>query len=41
VLAGDVAKAKTAYQDFLLLWKDADPDIPLLAAARREYTALH
>jgi hypothetical protein len=28
VLSGDTAKARTAYQDFLALWKDADPDIP-------------
>ena len=32
VLQGDVAKARTAYQDFLGLWKDADPDIPVLKA---------
>jgi Flp pilus assembly protein TadD len=36
-MQGDVAKARTAYQDFLRLWKDADPDIPLLKQARAEY----
>jgi serine/threonine protein kinase/tetratricopeptide (TPR) repeat protein len=36
-LAGDIPKAKTAYQDFLTLWKDADPDIPILIAAKSEY----
>jgi len=40
-LAGDHAKAKTAYQDFLALWKDADPDLPILAEARKEYAALN
>jgi eukaryotic-like serine/threonine-protein kinase len=40
VLSGDKTKAKTAYQDFLLLWKDADPDIPILAQARKEYANL-
>jgi eukaryotic-like serine/threonine-protein kinase len=40
-LSGDVAKAKIAYQDFLALWKDADPDIPLLKAAKLEYANLH
>lgn len=39
-LAGDRAKAKKAYQDFLALWKDADPDMPTLIAARKEYAAL-
>src|SRR5271156_5821857 len=34
------AKARTAYQDFLALWKDADPDIPILIAARSEYAKL-
>ena len=40
VLAGDAAKAKTAYQDFLTLWKEADPDIPILIAAKAEYAKL-
>jgi serine/threonine protein kinase len=35
--AGDAAKAKAAYADFLALWKDADPDIPILAQAKAEY----
>jgi len=39
-LAGDVTKAKTMYQDFFELWKDADADIPLLVQARKEYAAL-
>jgi eukaryotic-like serine/threonine-protein kinase len=37
---GDIPKAKAAYQDFLTLWKDADPDIPILIAARSEYAKL-
>jgi serine/threonine protein kinase/tetratricopeptide (TPR) repeat protein len=40
VLQGDTAKAKGAYQDFLTLWKDADPDIPVLIQAKAEYTRL-
>ena len=39
-MAGDQAKAKTAYQDFLTLWKDADPDIPILKQAKSEYAKL-
>ena len=39
-LRGDVGKARTAYQDFLALWKDADPDIPILKEARAEYAKL-
>ena len=40
-MAGDTAKAKTAYQDFLTLWKDADPDIPILKEAKAEYAKLN
>jgi eukaryotic-like serine/threonine-protein kinase len=39
-LAGDAAKAKKAYQDLFTAWKDADPDMPNLIAARKEYAAL-
>ncbi len=39
-LAGDTAKAKKAFQDFLTLWKDADPDIPILKQAQAEYAKL-
>jgi tetratricopeptide (TPR) repeat protein len=38
--AGDTAKAKVAYQDFFNLWKDADPDIPILMQAKAEYAKL-
>jgi DNA-binding winged helix-turn-helix (wHTH) protein len=40
VLQGDTVKAKAAYQDFLTLWKDADPDIPVLQQAKAEYAKL-
>ena len=40
-LAGDAAQARAAYQDFFMLWKDADPDIPILTAAKAEYGKLH
>src|SRR2546422_822980 len=40
VLSGDKTKAKTAYQDFLTLWKDADPDIPIFKQAKAEYAKL-
>jgi serine/threonine protein kinase/tetratricopeptide (TPR) repeat protein len=36
----DGAKARAAYQDFLALWKDADPDIPILKEAKTEYAKL-
>ncbi len=39
-LAGDTTKAKTAYQHFFTLWKDADPDIPILKKAKAEYAKL-
>jgi hypothetical protein len=38
--AGALAKARTAYQDFLAIWKDADPDIPILKQAQAEYAKL-
>jgi tetratricopeptide (TPR) repeat protein len=40
VLQGDSAKAKAAYQDFFTLWKDADPNIPILKQAKAEYSKL-
>ena len=40
VLQGDAAKARAAYQDFLTLWKDADPDVPILKQAKAEYAKL-
>ena len=39
-LSGDSVKAKDAYKDLFTLWKDADPDLPLLKAARAEYSRL-
>ncbi len=40
VLQGDTAKARAAYEDFFTIWKDADPDIPILVQAKAEYAAL-
>ncbi len=40
VLSGDKTKAKAAYQDFLTLWKNADPDVPILKQAKMEYARL-
>jgi eukaryotic-like serine/threonine-protein kinase len=40
-IKGGTAKAHVAYQDFLNLWKDADPDIPILKQARAEYAKLN
>lgn len=39
-MSGDTAKSKKAYQDFLTLWKDADPDLAPLIQARKEHAAL-
>jgi hypothetical protein len=39
-MAGDTAKEKSAYQDFLTPWKDSDPDIPILKEAKAEYARL-
>jgi hypothetical protein len=39
-IRGDTPKAKAAYQDFLTLWRDADPDIPVLEQAKAEYARL-
>jgi predicted Zn-dependent protease len=39
-MSGDTAKARTAYQDFLTLWKAADSDIPILKRAKAEYDTL-
>jgi eukaryotic-like serine/threonine-protein kinase len=39
-LTGDSARARTAYQDFLALWRDADPDVPILKEAKQEYAKL-
>jgi len=39
-ISGDQTKAKIAYNDFLTLWKDADPDIPVLKAAKEEYAKI-
>jgi hypothetical protein len=39
-LQRDTAKARAAFQDFLTLWKDADPDTPILIAAKAECAKL-
>ena len=39
-MAGDLAKARAAYESFLTLWNDADPDIPILVRAKAEYRRL-
>jgi Tfp pilus assembly protein PilF len=39
-LRGDNAHARKSYEEFLSLWKDADPDIPILRQVRNEYAKL-
>lgn len=39
-LSGEENKARAAYQDFLTLWKNADPDVPVLKQAKAEYANL-
>ena len=39
-MQGDIAKARTAYQDFFALWKEADANVPILVAAKAEYEKL-
>ena len=39
-MQGDTAKAKAVYQEFLGLWKDADPDVPIFIAAKAEFAKL-
>jgi hypothetical protein len=39
-MEGDTGSARVAYADFLGLWKDADPGVPILREARAEYTKL-
>ena len=41
VKIGDTTKAESGYRDFLTLWKDADPDIPILRQAKTEYAQLN
>jgi Tfp pilus assembly protein PilF len=40
-LEGDRSKSRAVYQSFFTLWKDADPDIPILIQAKAEYAALN
>jgi len=39
-LDGDAVKARVEYEQFLVLWNDADPDIPILKQAKAEYAKL-
>jgi eukaryotic-like serine/threonine-protein kinase len=41
VLAEDIPAARSAYRGFLTLWKDADPNVPVLIAAKAELARLH
>jgi eukaryotic-like serine/threonine-protein kinase len=37
IMQGDTSKSRAAYEDFFALWKEADPDIPILKEAKAEY----
>jgi hypothetical protein len=39
-MAGETVKSRTEYQNCLAVWKDADPDIPILKEAKAEYAKL-
>ena len=39
-MSGDIARSRTAYQNFFAMWKDADPDLPILIQAKKEYEQL-
>ena len=39
-LAGEKANAKKAFEDFFVAWKEADQELPVLIAAKKEYAAL-
>jgi hypothetical protein len=39
-LMGDRKAARKSYEDFLTLWKDADPDLPIYKTAKAEYAVL-
>ena len=39
-LAADAVRARKAYDEFFTLWKDAEPDVPILIQARKEYDSL-
>ena len=39
-LSGDAGRAKSAYQEFFTLWKDADTNLPVLQQAKGEYAKL-
>jgi DNA polymerase III delta prime subunit len=41
MLKGDTKSAREKYQEFFLLWKSSDPDIPILRQAQTEYARLH
>ena len=40
VLSGEISQARRGYEDYFEMWKDADPDVPILTKARKEYSEL-